>query len=77
MGKITMLLMCAFAAVAMTGCARTYSAKPYYTDKNKIDVPKQLVGQWYAAGQSRRGGQFADRQGRNRTCSGNPQGGRP
>ena len=43
--------MCAFAAVAMTGCARTYSAKPYYTDKNKIDVPKQLVGQWYAAPQ--------------------------
>ena len=48
MGKITMLLMCAFAAVAMTGCSRTYSAKPFYTGKNKIDVPAQLVGQWYA-----------------------------
>lgn len=34
-----MLLMCAFAAVAMTGCSRTYSAKPFYTGKNKIDVP--------------------------------------
>ena len=43
-----MLLMCAFAAVAMTGCSRTYSAKPFYTGKNKIDVPAQLVGQWYA-----------------------------
>ena len=43
-----MLLMCAFAAVAMTGCSRTYFAKPFYTGKNKIDVPAQLVGQWYA-----------------------------
>lgn len=51
MVKITMLLLCAFAAVTMTGCARTYFAKPYYTDKNKIDVPKQLVGQWYAVPQ--------------------------
>ncbi len=39
-------LFLGFVCAMLTACTSVHSVKPYYTDNNKIDVPKDFLGVW-------------------------------